>query len=180
MDAEARLCWLDLEMTGLNVEVDKILEIAVLVADFDNTIIYPGMSAIINYHETALPRMDAWVKNQHVQSGLLDGVATSSTDLATVEDIFYDALKPHCIPGKTFLAGNSVYQDRIFLKKYMPKLDSLFHYRIIDVSTVKELVLHWYPEDVQREFKKNKEHRALADIHESMAELVHYRKHFFK
>ncbi|MBY0110311.1 MAG: oligoribonuclease [Candidatus Babeliaceae bacterium] len=180
MNQNGRVCWLDLEMTGLNAEIDKILEIAALVSDFDNTVIYPGMTAIIHYHETELPAMDTWVKNQHSKSGLLTGVTTSTTDLATVEQIFYDALKPYCIPGKTFLAGNTVYQDRIFLKKYMPKIDSLFHYRIIDVSSIKELICKWYPQDQHREFKKNKEHRALGDIHESMAELSHYRKYFFK
>lgn len=179
MNSQGRVCWLDLEMTGLNAEVDKILEIAALVADFDNNIIFPGLSAVVHYHETQL-QMDPWVKNQHTISGLVQSIAASTTDLATVEQIFYDALKPHCIPGKTFLAGNTVYQDRIFLKKYMPKINSLFHYRIIDVSSIKELVLHWYPEDTQRDFKKNKEHRALADIHESMSELAHYRTYFFK
>ncbi len=180
MNQNGRLCWLDLEMTGLNAEIDKILEIAALVSDFDNNIIFSGLSAIINYPEASLPHMNTWVKNQHAKSGLLEAVAASKTDLETVEQIFYDALKPYCIPGKTFLAGNTVYQDRIFLKKYMPKIDSLFHYRIIDVSSIKELICKWYPQDQYREFKKNKEHRALEDIHESIAELSHYRKYFFK
>jgi oligoribonuclease len=180
MNSNTRVCWLDLEMTGLNAQVDKILEIAAIVSDFDNNIIFPGMSAIVHYPETALSTMDAWVKNQHTKSGLLKAVAESTTDLAAVEQMFYAALKPHCVPGKTFLAGNTVYQDRMFLKKYMPKIDSLFHYRLIDVSTLKELVLNWYPQDPQSDFKKSKEHRALADIHESMAELAHYRTYFFK
>ncbi len=180
MNSNARLCWLDLEMTGLNAEVDKILEIAALVSDFDNNIIYSGMDTIIHYPASEMPEMDLWVKNQHTKSGLLKSVAESTTDLAAVEQAFYAALKPHCVPGKTFLAGNTIYQDRIFLKKYMPKIDALFHYRLVDVSTLKELVTTWYPQDPQSDFKKNKEHRALADIHESMAELAHYRTYFFK
>jgi oligoribonuclease len=138
------------------------------------------MSAIIHYPEAEITDMDPWVKNQHTKSGLLKAVAESTTDLATIEQTFYDALKPYCVPGKTFLAGNTVYQDRIFLKRYMPKIDSLFHYRLVDVSTLKELVTKWYPSDPHIDFKKNKDHRALADIHESMAELAHYRTYFFK
>ncbi len=180
MNSDSRVCWLDLEMTGLNADVDKILEIAALVADFDNNIIFQGLSAIIHYPETEIVMMDPWVKNQHTKSGLLKAVAESTTDLATIEKTFYDALKPYCISGKTFLAGNTIYQDRIFLKKYMPKIDALFHYRLIDVSTVKELVTKWYSQDPNSDFKKSKEHRALADVHESMAELAHYRAHFFK
>lgn len=176
----ARVCWLDLEMTGLNAEVDTILEIAALIADFNNTIIFPGLTAVVHYPEHVLPSMNAWVKNQHTKTGLLEKVAQSSTDLATVEQIFLDALQPHCIPGKTFLAGNTIYQDRIFLKKYMPRLEALFHYRLIDVSTIKELVKNWYTHDPHVDFVKAKEHRALQDIHESMAELVHYRKYFFR
>lgn len=180
MNSSGRLCWLDLEMTGLNAEVDKILEIAALVSDFDNNIIFPGMSAIIHYPESEMPHMDTWVKNQHTKSGLLKTVAASEKDLESIEEIFYNAIKPYCIAGKTFLAGNTVYQDRIFLKKYMPRLDSLFHHRLIDVSTLKELIAKWYPSDEKSEFKKNKEHRALADIYESMAELKHYKTYFFK
>ena len=180
MNSDVRFCWLDLEMTGLNAHVDTILEIAALVTDSNNNMIFQGMSAIIHYPEHELPPLSAWVKKHHEQSGLLASVATSTTELMTVEKIIYDALKPYCVPGKTFLAGNTIYQDRIFLKKYMPRVDALFHYRLIDVSTIKELVLAWYPQDPRREFKKNTEHRALADIHESMAELEHYRRYFFR
>lgn len=176
----SRLCWLDLEMTGLNVDVDKILEIAVLISDFDNTILFPGITATVHYTEQELPLMGQWVLDHHTKSGLLKSVAESTANLALVEETIYTAIKPFCVPGKTYLAGNSVYQDKIFLKKHMPKLDALFNYRLIDVSTIKVLVQNWYPDSHEKDFTKSKEHRAFKDIQESMAELAHYRKHFFK
>ncbi len=176
----ARVCWLDLEMTGLDVRVDKILEIAALVSDFDNNILFKGLHSVIHYEKSDLPLMDAWVTQQHTRSRLFEAVEKSPHSLSEIEDLFYNTLKPYCSPGKTFLAGNTIYQDRIFLRKYMPKVDSLFHYRLIDVSTVKELVNAWYPYDQHRDFSKNKNHRALDDIYESMAELSHYRSFFFK
>lgn len=180
MTKDARLCWLDLEMTGLNTDVDKILEVAALVADFDNKIIFDGLEAVVHYAPEDYTITDPWVQNQHEKSGLLQAVADSKTDLATVENIFYEALKPYCNKDNTFLAGNSIHQDRAFIKKYMPKLDSLFHYRLVDVSTIKVLVREWYPGNPNTEFKKSKDHRALIDIQESMAELANFRKYFFK
>ncbi len=176
----SRLCWLDLEMTGLNADVDKILEIAVLVSDFDNNILFSGITATIHYAEHELPSMGQWVFDHHTKSGLLRAVAESTTHLALVEETIYSAIKPFCVPEKTYLAGNSVYQDKMFLKKHMPKIDALLNYRLIDVSTIKVLVQNWYPDSLEKNFTKSKEHRAFKDIQESMAELAHYRKYFFK
>ncbi len=176
---ESRICWLDLEMTGLDASVDIILEIAFLVTDFNNKILHDGMSAVIHYTPEGIPSMNAWVKEHHTQSGLLQAVKHSTTSLAKVEDMVYEVLKPFCNSEKMYLAGNSIYQDKIFLKKYMPKVDALFNYRLIDVSTIKVLIQNWYPESPQKNFVKSKKHRALDDIHESIAELTHYKKYFF-
>lgn len=176
---EQNLVWIDLEMTGLCSEKDHILEIASLVTDNQLNILAQGPSLIIHQQEQALMQMNDWVLNQHMRTGLVEAVRESSITLEQAEQETLDFLKNYCQPESSPLCGNSVWKDRAFLRTDMPKLNSFLHYRVIDVTSIKELVKRWYPNDPRTEFKKQDSHRALDDIKESVAELVHYRKHFF-
>lgn len=179
MKKKDRLVWIDLEMTGLNAEVDVILEIATIITDNQLNIIAEGPSLIINQRQSALDLMDEWVRNAHGKSGLTDAVTKSTTLLAVAQEETLDFIKSHCAYQEGVLAGNSVWQDRIFLRKYMPRITDYLHYRIIDVSSIKELANRWYPQSQFLKFEKPDNHRALEDVRGSIKELAHYRKYFF-
>lgn len=172
-----RLLWIDLEMTGLNPERHVILEIASMVTDENLTILAEGPDLAIQYPEETLGLMDEWSRRQHEASGLLERAGSSSVDCSEAERQTLDFLSLFSAKGHSPLCGNSVWQDRRFLLKYMPRLESFFHYRNIDVSSIKELVKRWYPSAAP--FKKTKDHLALSDIKESILELRYYREEFF-
>ena len=173
------LLWLDLEMTGLDAEKDVILEIAVAATDFNLETLIEGPDLVIHQPETALQNMNKWVQKTHSASGLLERVASSNIAVQEAEKQVLEFVHDSCEQDFHF-AGNSIYQDRSFLKKYMPKLNNKAHYRLIDVSTIKVLVKAWYPNSPENLFKKNKTHRAFDDVRESITELRHFRNYFFK
>ncbi|MBW1721781.1 MAG: oligoribonuclease [Deltaproteobacteria bacterium] len=171
------LIWIDLEMSGLDPEKQVILEIASLVTDGDLHILARGPNIAIHYPEASLGGMDPWSKTQHEESGLLDRVRASSFTCEQAEEETLKFLSSHCKTGESPLCGNSVWQDRRFLIRHMPKLESFLHYRNIDVSSIKELVSRWYP--TLPPYKKNKAHLAMSDILESIKELAYYREKVF-
>lgn len=172
------LVWIDLEMTGLNPDTDKIIEIATIVTDSDLNILAQGPEFVIHQSNEALDAMDEWCTTQHGKSGLTDKVKASKISSADAEQATLDFLKEWVPAGAAPLCGNSIGQDRRFLVRYMPALEAYFHYRNIDVSTIKELGNRWAPEMVNAH-KKTGAHTALQDIKESISELQHYQKHFF-
>ena len=171
------LVWIDLEMTGLDPERHVILEIGSLVTDDQLHIISEGPNLAVNYPEDILFLMDMWSLDHHKASGLLDQVKASTCDCRQAEKQTLDFVSRHCEKEKSPLCGNSVWQDRRFLMKYMPELEAYLHYRNIDVSTLKELVKRWYP--ALPAFKKQKTHTAMSDIMESVKELKYYRENVF-
>jgi len=171
------LIWIDLEMTGLNPETSVILEIAAVVTDGSLHTVAEGQDMAIHYPEKVLQNMDGWSKKQHQSSGLLERVRASSVDCGGAEKEVLGFVSKHCKQGKSPLCGNSIWQDRRFLIKYMPKLEAFFHYRNVDVSSVKELAKRWYPS--LPVYKKKKAHLALSDIKESINELKYYREKVF-
>lgn len=177
MNKSKRLVWLDLEMTGLDVNRDVILEVAVIITDEQLNIVAQGPDLILSMTNLDLASMDPFVYDMHAKSGLLAKVAKSQITLDQAQEQVLDFIKQYGEPKTMPLCGNSIWQDKLFLIKYMPKLINYLHYRVIDVSTVKELVKGWYS---ALEFKKNKAHRALLDIEESINELKHYREKYFK
>ena len=179
MNVKNNLVWIDLEMTGLDVKKDVILEIACIITDGELNVIAEGPSLVIHQSEDLLVSMDAWPKQHHTQSGLLERVRMSSVTTEQAEDQVLTFIKQYCSLGTALLAGNSVWQDRIFLQAYMPYILQYLHYRIIDVTSIKELVARWYPNNPHVKFEKKNTHRALQDIHESIAELEHFRRYFF-
>ena len=173
---DGNLVWIDLEMTGLLPESDLIIEIAVVVTDPQLTIRIEGPVFAIHQSDLALDAMDAWNKGTHGRSGLTDRVKASSIDEATAQAQVIEFLRPFVPKGKSPMCGNSICQDRRFMARCMPELEAFFHYRNVDVSTLKELARRWKPE-LLAGFKKAQAHTALADIHESIDELVYYRRH---
>jgi len=173
------LIWLDLEMTGLDPLNDFIIEIATVVTDKNLNVLAKGPVLAVHQTEQALARMDDWNKKQHGGSGLVQRVRESLYDDREAERLTLEFLGAWVPPKSSPLCGNSICQDRRFLHRLMPKLENFFHYRNLDVSTVKELAARWAP-DVKDSFKKANSHLALDDILESIAELRHYRSHFFK
>lgn len=174
-----RLVWLDMEMSGLDPEKEKILEVALVVTESDLTIVAEAPVFVIHQSDEVLNGMDKWNTDTHGRTGLTAKVRTSTLTEVDVEEQLLAFLKQY-VPEKTSpLCGNSVSQDRRFMYKYMPKLEAFFHYRTVDVSTFKELAKRWRP-DVYKSFQKKARHEALADIHESIDELKHYREHFLK
>jgi len=178
VDKKNVLIWIDLEMTGLDPARDHILEIATIVTDNNLNIIAQGPDIVIHQPEERLI-MEAKVRDIHAKSGLLTAVERSSVTLAEAEEETYDFLAQYVLPGCGILSGNTVWQDRSFLVAYMPRILNLLHYRLIDVSTVKELIKRWYPDHNKVHFVKPNNHRALEDIQGSIAELAHYRMNFF-
>ncbi|MFT3905318.1 MAG: oligoribonuclease [Steroidobacteraceae bacterium] len=178
MAQDEHLIWIDLEMTGLSPEQDFIIEIATLVTDKDLNVIAEGPNLAVFQPEQNLARMDEWNQRTHGQSGLLQRVRASSIRAEQAEQQTLAFLAAQVPAGKSPMCGNSICQDRRFLARHMPQLERYFHYRNLDVSTVKELARRWAPQ-VLAGLTKQSAHVALADIHESIAELKHYRTHLF-
>ena len=176
MPSDKNLIWIDLEMTGLEPDSDRIIEVAVVVTDPHLTVRVEGPVFAIHQSDAVLDGMDNWNKGTHGRSGLIDRVRASTVDEATAEAQVIDWLRQYVPKGKSPMCGNSICQDRRFLAKDMPLLEAFFHYRNLDVSTLKELARRWKP-GVMESFKKAQAHTALADIHESIDELLHYRQH---
>jgi len=173
-DKSKHLIWIDLEMTGLDTNNDLIIEIATVVTDSDLNILAEGPVMAIHQSEAAMNAMDEWCTKQHGRSGLTERVAQSTTSEAQAEAATLEFLQQHVDQGKSPMCGNSICQDRRFLAQHMPQLEAYFHYRHIDVSTIKELAQRWNPK-ATKGFKKNNTHLALDDIRESIAELQHFR-----
>lgn len=173
------LIWIDLEMTGLNPETDLIIEIATIVTDKDLNILAQGPVIAVHQSDEALAAMDDWNQLHHGQSGLIERVKASRIDDAEAERLTIEFLKDWVPANTSPICGNSIGQDRRFLVRYMPKLEAYFHYRNLDVSTLKELAARWAPA-LKDGFKKQTKHQALDDIIESIEELRYYREHFVK
>ncbi len=176
---ENNLVWIDLEMTGLNPERDHILEIASVITDSDLNVLAEGPTFAIHQSEDILNLMDSWNVEHHTQSGLVDRVQTSNISETEAEQATLHFLKEYVPGGKSPICGNSIHQDRRFLTRYMPTLESFFHYRNLDVSTLKILAERWAP-DVAAGTSKVSQHIALQDIHDSINELRYYRQHLLK
>lgn len=171
------LIWIDLEMTGLAVENDRIIEIATVVTDAQLNVIAEGPQFAIHQSDELLSTMDDWNTKQHTSSGLIQRVKESTVDEQQAELETLNFLQKHVGVKRSPMCGNSVWQDRRFLARYMPKLEQYFHYRMIDVTTLKELALRWAP-SIYNGFQKDSQHLALNDIHDSIAELRYYRANF--
>ena len=177
--SDANLVWLDCEMTGLDPEVERIIEVAVIVTGPDLTPRIEGPVLVIHQSDDQLALMDKWNRTTHGKSGLTDKVKGSTLTEEQAQAQLIEFLSHYVNKGVAPLCGNSIGQDRRFLVKYMPQLDAFFHYRNVDVSTLKELAKRWRP-DVYKSFKKKQWHTALSDVHESIDELAHYRANFLQ
>lgn len=173
------LIWIDLEMTGLMPDTDLIIEIATVITDKNLNILAQGPVLAVHQSDAALAAMDEWNQTHHGQSGLIDRVKASVISDAEAERQTIEFLQQWVPANTSPMCGNSIGQDRRFLYRYMPQLEAYFHYRNLDVSTVKELAARWAPQ-VKDSFTKQTAHQALEDIIESIDELKHYRQHFFK
>ena len=175
--SDQNLIWIDLEMTGLYPDTDRIIEIAVVVTDPNLGNRVEGPVLAIHQSDATLDAMDAWNKGTHGRSGLIDRVKASKVSEAQAEALVIEFLKAYVPRGKSPMCGNSICQDRRFMARTMPTLEAFFHYRNLDVSTLKELAKRWKPEIIAG-IKKAQAHTALADVHESIDELAYYREHF--
>jgi oligoribonuclease len=173
------LIWIDMEMSGLLPDSDRILELAAVVTDANLNVLAESPVLVVHQSDAVLDGMDAWNKGTHGRSGLIDKVKASTLDEASASAQMIEFLKAHVPSGKSPMCGNSICQDRRFMARYMPELESYFHYRNLDVSVFKELSRRWKPA-VYSGFKKSSKHEALADIYESIDELKYYREHFIK
>lgn len=173
------LIWLDMEMTGLDPEKDKIIELAVVITNSQLETVAEGPVWVVHQSNEVLDGMDDWNKGTHGRSGLIDKVKASTLSEADVEAQCLEFIKQHVPARISPMCGNSIGQDRRFMVRYMPKLEEYFHYRNLDVSTLKELVRRWKPE-LAKGLTKHGKHEALADVHESINELKYYREHFIK
>jgi oligoribonuclease len=173
------LVWMDMEMTGLDPKTCVVLEIATLVTDKDLNLLAEGPVLVVHQPQAILDAMDDWNKEHHGKSGLIEQVKNSKITLAQAEQSTLDFVAQHCAPKTSPLCGNTIYQDRRFLLEYMPRLEDFFHYRLIDVSTIKELVKRWYGSESQAPSKKQT-HKALDDIRETIEELKFYREKVFR
>lgn len=177
--AKHPIVWMDLEMSGLDPEVERILELAVIVTDSSLEVVAEGPELVVHQPDALLEAMDEWNTSHHGASGLTERVRTSKVGEADAEQAVLDFLAEHCEPRTAPLAGNSIWQDRRFLGRYMPRLEGFLHHRIIDVSSIKELAYRWSPRVMENLPRKREAHRALEDIKESIEELRHYRRTFF-
>lgn len=171
------LIWLDIEMTGLNPDNDRVIEIAVVITNSMLDKIMEGPVLAIHQSDETLDKMDAWNRNTHSRTGLIDRVRVSNVTENVAAEQIIAFLSQHMLPGKSPMCGNSICQDRRFIARWMPELERFFHYRNVDVSTIKELCRRWQPK-IYKDFQKRAMHTALADIYESINELKYYRKHF--
>lgn len=173
------LLWIDMEMSGLLPETDRVLEVAIVVTDAELNTVVEAPVLVVHQPDAVLDGMDSWNKGTHGKSGLIDRVKASTLDEAAVEAQMLAFIKQH-VPERTSpMCGNSICQDRRFLARHMPKLEAFFHYRNLDVSTLKELAKRWRP-GLAEGFKKSSKHEALADIYESIEEMKYYREHFIQ
>jgi oligoribonuclease len=177
--SDQNLVWLDCEMSGLDPDKERLLEIAIVVTGPQLTPRIEGPVLVIHQSDALLASMDAWNKGTHGKSGLIDKVKASTVDEEQAQKVLIEFIQQYVSKAVSPMCGNTIGQDRRFLLKYMPKLEAWFHYRNLDVSTLKELSKRWKPE-VYASFKKQQRHTALADVHESIDELEHYRTHFLK
>ncbi len=173
------LVWLDLEMTGLDPKKCTVLEIGVIITDSQLEVLEEGPSFAIHHPKKTLDGMEAWSKHHHRKSGLTEECEKSKVSLKKAEEAVLKFVKTHCKEKTAPLCGNTIWQDRRFLVKYMPKLESYLHYRTIDVSSVKELVSRWYPETFKMPRPKRQTHRVMEDVRESIEELKFYRSKVF-
>lgn len=176
---KSRLVWMDMEMTGLDPDKEAIIEIATIITDSELNVIATGPELVVHQDAARFETMDAWNQKQHKQSGLWPKVVASTITVADAEAQTLAFIKQHVPIHTSPLCGNSIWQDRRFLRRYMPKIDSYLHYRIVDVSTIKELAGRWYP-NASAPKNKDNNHRALSDIIESIEELRYYRSNIFK
>jgi oligoribonuclease len=176
---EFNLVWVDMEMTGLDPDKDRIIEVAVIVTDQELNVLAEGPVFAIHQSDEIMNGMDAWNKGTHGRSGLIDRVKATTVTEEEAQEALIKFLKPFVPAGKSPMCGNTICQDRRFMARGMPKLEAFFHYRNLDVSTLKELCRRWKPE-LASGFKKHQKHTALADIVESIEELRYYREHFIK
>ncbi len=171
------LIWIDMEMSGLSPENDRVLEVAIVVTDAQLNVVAEGPVKVVHQADDVFERMDSWNKSTHKKSGLIDRVKAATQDEAQVETELIAFLVQHSPANTSPMCGNSICQDRRFLARHMPKLEAFFHYRNLDVSTLKELAKRWKP-GIMAGFAKHGKHEALADIHESIEELKYYKEKF--
>lgn len=176
---ESNLIWIDMEMTGLQPEVNRVIEIAAVITDPQLNILHEGPVIAIHQDEYTMTHMDAWNTSMHTRSGLVKRVLESAVDEEKATDMCLEVFSRFVPAGKSPMCGNTIGQDRRFMARWMPRLEAFFHYRSIDVSTLKELAYRWKPEIVTS-FKKSTKHEALSDICESIEELKHYRREMMK
>lgn len=173
------LIWIDMEMSGLNPDTDRVLEVAIVVTDSQLNTVAEAPVLVVHQSDAVLEAMDDWNKSTHAKSGLIERVKASTLTETEVEEQMAAFIEQHVPPRVSPMCGNSVHQDRRFLVRHMPKLEACFHYRNLDVSTLKELARRWKPE-IMSGLTKHGKHEALADVHESIEELKYYREHFLK
>ncbi|MGB8222582.1 MAG: oligoribonuclease [Polyangiales bacterium] len=173
------IVWMDMEMSGLDPETERILEVAVLVTDGELNVVAEGPNLVLHQSDEVLAAMDSWNTTHHAQSGLTKRVRESTIDERQASEALISFLAAHTEKRKAPLAGNSIHQDRRFVARYMPEVEQWLHYRNVDVSTIKELAQRWYPKQYAARPNKKGSHRAMDDIKESIEELAYYRKALF-